>query len=280
MQKVHFHEVGGIDALVDIIGTALCIEYLHIKKITASQLPLGSGFTKCRHGVLPVPVPAVTAILKNIPVYGTQIPYELVTPTGAAIISVLASSFGPMPVMTITKSGYGAGTRDLEAQPNMLRVILGEAQPPQIYDDKIIVVETNIDDMNPEIFGFLMERLFAIGALDVCMLPLYMKKNRPATMVQVLCQPCELEAVIACILRETTTSGVRYYETRRRVLIREKVTLSTSFGPVGVKRIQQSDGSMVCTPEYDQCRQIALAKNIAIKSVFQQIISEIAENKS
>ena len=193
IDKVHFHEVGAIDAIVDIVGAALCVEYLKIEKIMASKLPLGRGFVNCQHGKLPVPAPATLSILKGIPVYGIDIGFETVTPTGAAIVSTLAESFEVFPDMIIEKIGYGAGMSDFDPIPNVLRIVLGmEGIPPPAFKrdcltDTIAVVETSVDDMNPEFFGFVMERLFEDGALDVYWAPVFMKKNRPGTLIQVLC---------------------------------------------------------------------------------------------
>ena len=261
LEKVHFHEVGGLDAIVDI----------------ASRIPLGNGFVSCSHGTLPVPAPATLKILKGVPVYGTDIPHELVTPTGAAIIAVLAESFGKMPDMVVEKSGYGAGKRELESIPNLLRVITGAAGDQQTgclighRQDSIVMVETCIDDMNPEVFSFLMERLFAEGALDVYWVPVFMKKNRPGTMVQVLCRKDQKDAVIACILSETTSSGVRFYDVKRCILEREKITIETVFGSVQAKRIVSPDGSGRVVPEYEVCKKIALEKNIPIRVVYDEI---------
>jgi len=221
---VHFHEVGGIDAIVDIVGTALCINYLNIKKVFSSSIPLGKGFVTCAHGTLPVPAPATIEILKGVPVYGTKIPHELVTPTGAAIIVTLAESYGEMPDMIIEKTGYGAGKRDIESIPNLLRVMTGTdscdetAKRSPHQKDTIVVLETSIDDMNPEVFGFLMDRLFEEGALDVCWIPVFMKKNRPGTKVQVLCRRNRKDVLIDCILSETSSLGVRYYDAQRSML--------------------------------------------------------------
>ena len=279
-EKVHFHETGGIDAIVDIAGTALCIEYLSINKVIASRLPLGTGFVSCRHGILPVPVPATLAILKGIPVYGSGIAFEQVTPTGAAIIATLAESFGDMPEMIIEKTGYGAGKRELESVPNLLRVITGTL-PDVISDtesDTVVVVKTCIDDMNPEIFGFVMDRLFADGALDVYSIPVFMKKNRPGTMLEVLCDRSSQDAVIRRILSETTSLGVRYYEVKRRLLYREHVNIKTSYGVIAVKRIKNPDGGFHMVPEYEVCKKIALEKNIPLKVVYNTIEKEAALN--
>ncbi len=274
LEKVHFHEVGGIDAIVDIAGTALCVEYLGVKKITASRIPLGTGFVSCRHGILPVPAPATLAILKNIPVYGSGIPYELVTPTGAAIIAVLAESFGGMPDMIIQKTGYGAGKHEIESRPNLLRIITGTL--PGNKNERVVVVETCIDDMNPEVFGFMMDRLFEDGALDVYWIPVFMKKNRPGTMVQVLCRENKKTAVIERILSESTSIGVRYYNVQRAVLARKQINVKTTYGTIQAKKIQQLDGSLRIVPEYEVCKKIALEKNIPIRIVYDTIAKEVA----
>ncbi len=271
-EKVHFHETGGIDAIVDIVGTALCVEYLGIETISASTIPLGSGFVTCRHGTLPVPAPATIAILQDVPVVGTGIPHELVTPTGAAIITTLSGSFGPAPEMVVQKTGYGAGKHKLESRPNLLRIITGTLQ--ELKKDRVVIVETCIDDMNPEVFGFLMDRLFDDGALDVYWLPVFMKKNRPGTMVQVLCDENRREAVVHRILSETTSLGVRYYEAHRSVLERKQIEINTRYGMVKAKQIVSPDGSARIVPEYEVCRKIALEKNVPLKIVYETILKE------
>lgn len=280
-EKVHFHEVGGIDALVDIVGTALCMDYLGIDTVIASPIPLGRGFVTCQHGTLPVPAPATLEILKGVPVYGTKVPHELVTPTGAAIVATLAESFQEMPDMIVDKIGYGAGSRELESMPNLLRIITGQAliskktQPGEYQQDTIAVVETCIDDMNPEIYGFLMERLFEKGALDVYWIPIFMKKNRPATMIQVLCSENRLEVMMACILSESSSLGVRYYHTKRRMLDREKIVVNTVYGEIAVKRITELDGSLRIVPEYEICKKIAIAKDLPLRVVYDTIIKSL-----
>jgi len=281
--KVHFHEVGGIDAIVDIVGTALCINYLCIKKVVSSSIPLGKGFVACAHGTLPVPAPATIEILKGIPVYGTKIPHELVTPTGAAIIVTLAESYGEMPDMIIEKTGYGAGKRDIESIPNLLRVITGTDSCRETgrrsahHQDTIVVLETTIDDMNPEIFGFLMDRLFEEGALDVYWIPIFMKKNRPGTMAQVLCRRNRKDALINCILSETSSLGVRYYDAKRCMLPREAVIMKTAYGEIQVKRIVEMGGGVRIVPEYEVCKKIALEKNLPIRMVYDTIIKSLHE---
>ncbi|MFC1567419.1 nickel pincer cofactor biosynthesis protein LarC [Thermodesulfobacteriota bacterium] len=277
IEKVHFHEVGGIDAIVDIVGTALCVDFLKLEKIVSSRIPLGRGFVDCSHGTLPLPAPATLKILKGVPVYGTDIPHELVTPTGAAIIVALAESFGKLPDIIVAATGYGAGKRDLESIPNLLRIITGIAADHQagLRQDTIVMVETCIDDMNPEVFGFLMDRLFAEGALDVYWIPVFMKKNRPGTMVQVLCREDRKEAVMHRILTETTSSGVRFYDVHRRILKREQLVVDTLYGRVQVKRIINPDGSQRLVPEYEVCKKVALEKDIPIRIVYDNIIKSL-----
>ena len=277
-EKVHFHETGGIDAIVDIAGTALCLEYLGIEEVIASRIPLGTGFVSCQHGTLPVPAPATISILKGVPVYGTEIPHELVTPTGAAIITSLADSFENMPDMIVKKTGYGAGKRDLKTIPNLLRIIIGTpANHMSDYQkDRISIVETCIDDMNPEFFGFLMDRLFEEGAIDVYLIPVFMKKNRPGTMIQVLCRKNRKKSIINRILSETTSLGVRYYDVQRAKLARKQINVKTTYGIIEAKEIQQSNGSFRIVPEYEVCKKIALEKNIPIKIVYDTIAKEAA----
>jgi pyridinium-3,5-bisthiocarboxylic acid mononucleotide nickel chelatase len=276
IDNVHFHEVGGVDAIVDIVGTAFCVDFLNLTSISASRIPLGNGFVTCSHGKLPVPAPATLEILKNIPVRGTDIQHELVTPTGAAIIATLATTFDGMPDMQIERIGYGAGKWDMGNIPNLLRIIIG-IKNKETYGrttEWVVVVETCIDDMNPEIFSFLMERLFEDGALDVCWVPVYMKKNRPGTMIQVVCNECSQKKIVDRILMETTTSGVRFYESARYTLDRRIVEIDTSFGRLQAKQITKPDGTNLIVPEYEVCREIAIEKNIPVRVVFETIYRE------
>jgi uncharacterized protein (TIGR00299 family) protein len=273
-EHVHFHEIGGIDAIVDIAGVSLCLDYLGIKTVVASNIRVGTGFVSCEHGTLPVPAPATLEILRGAPVQGTGIPHELVTPTGAAIVVTLAESFGSIPNMTVDKIGYGGGKRDLEATPNVLRIVLGTASSEYLAD-RIVVVETCIDDMNPEFFGFMMDRLFQDGALDVYWVPVFMKKNRPGTQVQVLCRQERKHAVIKRILSESTSLGVRIYDVDRQMLARDSIKINSVFGEVQIKRITGSDGTCSYTPEYEACKRIALEKNIPLKNVYETLLRDL-----
>ena len=282
LDRVHFHEVGGIDAIVDIVGTCLAKAYLGIDTIMASRLPLGQGFVHCAHGTLPVPAPAVLEILKGIPVYSGNQQKELVTPTGAAILAALAKGFVPMPSMEIEKIGYGAGTHELVDQPNALRVVLGAlteedgVQSLPGHTEMLVVVETNIDDMNPEIYGYLMERLLEDGALDVYWIPIQMKKNRPAVMVQVLCSPDKQGAVMTRLLAETTSLGIRHYRVHRTCLPREVLTVQTPFGAMTAKKVTQMDGTDRIVPEFESCRKIALEQSVPLQTVYEAVRSTSA----
>ncbi len=267
VESVHFHELGGIDTIVDIVGAAIGLEWHGIETITASEVPTGKGFVTCAHGTLPVPAPATIALLAGVPTYGTDIPHELVTPTGASILASTANSFGPMPPMVVDRIGYGVGSRELESIPNLLRIILGKKRA-RTDSDRVTIVETNIDDMNPEIYGFLMEQLFVERALDVALTPITMKKNRPGTMVRVICQTADRDRIIHRILLETTATGVRYYEADRVKLPREAADVVTKYGRIRVKRITGPDGRVSITPEYEECKRVALEKGIPIKEVY------------
>ena len=271
--SVHFHEVGAVDSIVDIVGVALCLVDLKIESVSSSPLPLGSGFVDCSHGKLPVPAPATIEILKGIPVYGGVCGGELVTPTGAGIIASLSQGFGPIPDMEIERVGYGSGSRDHKDLPNLLRVLVGkkiEKKTEPGHDD-VCVVETNIDDMNPEIFGYLMEKLFEEEALDVCFSPVMMKKNRPGTKVQVLC-PLEKQPNIArCLFAETSTIGVRYHLVHRHTLKRSISEVTTCFGEIQVKCTTDPDGRKRYSPEYEACKKIALINKVPLKRVYEAV---------
>ncbi len=278
-EDVHFHEVGAVDSIVDIVGAALCLDYFKIKSVSSSALPLGSGFVECSHGRLPVPAPATLEILKGIPVYGGNATGEMVTPTGAGIVATLCEEFGPVPPMQVARVGYGSGTIDRETIPNLLRILIGsrDSHKPRTAVDDICVVETNIDDMNPEICGFVMEKLLADGALDVCFTPVTMKKNRPGIKIEVLCSPEKRESVATFLLTETTTAGVRYTVAARQILERSNLSIQTCFGEVQVKELTDPAGGKRYTPEYDACRKIALDDNIPLQRVYQAVADAIKD---
>ncbi len=271
--NIHFHEVGAVDAIVDMVGAALCSDALGFEKIICSKLPLGRGMIQCAHGTLPSPAPATLEILKNVPVYGVDVDFEFVTPTGAAIIKTLAKAFGIIPEMDISKISYGAGSKELASRPNLLRIITGNASKDS---GQVVMIETNIDNMNPEFYGYIIEKLLAQGALDVCMIPVMMKKNRPGTILQVMCGSALRDHLAAIILSETTTLGVRFYGVERRTLDRRIVEITTPFGPAPAKKIQGIDGNVRIAPEYEWCQHIAHRENIPLHKVYE-MVAKLAE---
>lgn len=275
VDKVHFHEIGAVDTIIDVMGTLLCLRLLNIERVVSSPLNVGSGFVTFSHGKYPVPAPATAEILKSVPIYSTESKGELVTPTGAAIISTVADAFGPMPHMTVSSVGYGAGSRDLE-QPNVLRVFVGDSHGGEdVGSDVVCVIETNIDDMNPQWFDFVLEKLFDRGALDVYFTPVIMKKTRPGVHVTVLCEP-RLEAQMCDILfRETTTLGVRIREERRQKLQRKIVAVETALGTVRVKISERNGEIMNRTPEYEDCKRVAKEKGLPLKRVYELLAAEL-----
>jgi len=269
VQEVHFHELGGLDTIIDVVGAVAGMKYLGIEKVYSSSLPLGKGLVKCSHGTLPVPAPATLELLKGVPVYGSNIEAELVTPTGAAIISTLAENFGQMPPMKIDNIGYGAGQRDLPI-PNLLRVSLGMLK--NAYEEDVVsLIQTNIDDMNPEFYEHIADRLFDEGALDVFLTPIQMKRTRPATMLSVITDEEKTEKILELIFDETTTLGVRISRIKRRKLNRESRKVATKYGEIKVK-IGKLDGMVKnISPSYEECRKIASRLNVPLKKVYQEV---------
>ncbi|HUK87680.1 MAG TPA: nickel pincer cofactor biosynthesis protein LarC [Terriglobales bacterium] len=271
IEKIHFHEVGAADALADIVGAAVGAEALGVDEWVCSPLNLGGGTVECAHGIFPVPAPATLKLLAGASVYSSGVQAELVTPTGAAIVSVLAGRFAPFPAMKIEKSAYGAGTRDLHGQPNVLRLTVGEAQArAETASDLVAVLEANLDDLNPQLFGYVMERALAEGALDVFGAPVQMKKNRPGMLLTVLCRPEDADRLAKLLFTETTTLGVRRREERRQVLRRESVSVETPWGAVRMK-VAHLNGSVAnFAPEYEDCRRIAGEHHLPLKTVMQE----------
>lgn len=267
--KVHFHEVGAVDAIVDIVGSVIGIEMLGITTITSSPINLGSGSIKIAHGILPVPAPATVELLKGIPSYGSSVPFELTTPTGAVIISTLGSSFGPMPQMSVSQVGHGAGGKDIHGQPNVLRIMIGE--PSSAYvEDTSIVIETNIDDMNPQLYEHVIDKLMQQGAHDAYLTPIIMKKGRPAILLSVLTDGVKESAILDTIFRETTSIGVRIQEVGRKKLIREILVIDTAYGKIRVKVSKRGKEILTVTPEYEDCRKIAEEKQVPLKQVIEE----------
>jgi uncharacterized protein (TIGR00299 family) protein len=274
IDNIQFHEVGAVDSIVDVVGAAVGIKHFGIEAVYASRIPLSSGFVTCQHGTLPLPAPATMELLKGKPVYESGIMGELVTPTGAAIITTLTDKFGRMPSMIVTNIGYGVGEKEFEEIPNLLRIILGDDEREKKID-RVTVIETNIDDMNPEIYDFLMERLFEEGAMDVSLSPLQMKKNRPSVLLRVICQEGNKTQLIDTILEESTSFGVRYYEVDRVKTPRRLEEVGTRFGKIKVKIYQNDNGIINVTPEYEDCKRIAKEKKVPLKRVYNEAVKEI-----
>ena len=272
LEKIHFHEVGAVDAIVDIVGAAIGFEALGIQKFACSALNVGGGTAKMAHGVLPVPAPATVKLLLGKPTYSNGVETELVTPTGAAIVATLCDRFGPQPPMTVRSIGYGAGTADLEGQPNVMRLMMGEAAEKAVpgFEEEIAVIEANLDDMNPQIYGYFLERALEAGALDVYTTPVQMKKSRPGTLLTLLCRPADTDPLMALVFRETTTLGARTYRALRRTLPRETVNVHTRYGDVHIKLSRINGSIRHVAPEYEDCRKLAAEKNVPL----QQVISE------
>jgi len=274
LEKIHFHEVGAVDAIIDIVGACIGFSALGIESFACSALNVGGGTAKMAHGVLPVPAPATARLLLDKPTYSNGVQQELVTPTGAAIVATLCSQFGPQPPMSVSTIGYGAGTADLEGQPNVLRLMVGEAaeKRPAAESETIRVLEANLDDMNPQIYGYFLEKALAAGALDVFATPVQMKKNRPGVLVTVLCKPEDEPKFHDMLFAETTTLGVRTYTAERRVLARQWDTVRTSFGEVRIKVARLNGHIQQASPEFEDCRKLAEAKNVPLQRVMDEAI--------
>jgi uncharacterized protein (TIGR00299 family) protein len=275
IEKIHFHEVGAVDAIVDIVCAAVGAEALGVDEIVCSPLNVGGGTVECAHGTFPVPAPATVELLKGAPVFSSGIQAELVTPTGAAIVKTLVTRFAAFPQMTIEKTGYGAGSGDFPRQANVLRLTVGEALPQlasKASQETISVLEANLDDLNPQVFGYVLDRLLEEGALDVFGVPVQMKKNRPGTLLTALCKPEDAAKLEQIIFAETTTLGVRRREEKRQVLARKWRTVSTQWGDVRIK-IASLNGTVTnYAPEYEDCRRIAAERHVPLKSVMQEAV--------
>jgi len=270
IDQVHFHEVGAVDSIVDIIGAAYGVHALGISEVFCSPLPLGRGMMKTAHGSIPVPAPAVLEILEDTPTYGRGIPTEIVTPTGAAVIKSLAASFGNSPPMKLNAIGYGAGTKDLGV-PNLLRIVLGEPLDfPAEAEELANLISTNIDDMNPEFYDYVMERLFDAGAHDVWLTPIQMKKTRPGTVINVLCSPMDATTLKRILLEETSTFGLRTTQVMKKAIEREMMEVETPWGRVRVKVGRESNQVTNISPEFSDCARIAGEYGVPIKEVFQK----------
>ena len=300
IEQIHFHEVGAVDALVDIVCAAVGAEWLAVDEFVCSPLNVGGGTVTCAHGTFPIPAPATVELLRGAPVYSSGLQAELVTPTGAAIVRTLVKRFESFPKMTIEKTGYGAGTRDFSGHANVLRITVGDAfaeaiagegvRAPQasarhasathLSRDSIAVLEANLDDMNPQVFGYLMDRLLEGGALDVFSTPVQMKKNRPGTLLTVLAKPEDTDRLAKIIFAETTTLGVRIREEQRQVLQRRWQSVSTRFGEVRIK-IANLNGTVTSyAPEYEDCRRIAAEQRVPLKLVMQEAVQAYLKSET
>jgi uncharacterized protein (TIGR00299 family) protein len=277
VEKVHFHEVGAVDSIVDIVGAAAGFDQLGIEEFFCSALNVGGGRVQTQHGSLPVPAPATAELLRGAPTYSTGIQRELVTPTGAAIVATVTSRFGPQPQMTVAAVGLGAGSAELAEQPNVLRLFIGEAAARR--DDAgleadIAVLEANLDDMSPQIYGFFAERALQAGALDVFSVPVQMKKNRPGQLITVLCNPADQEKFSDLLFRETTTLGVRQSIVKRRTLQRESLTVQTSLGSIRMKVARLHGHILNFAPEYEDCQKVAAERGVPLKRVLAEATFE------
>jgi len=287
LDKIHFHEIGGLDSIIDITSAVIGIKTLGIEEIYSSALPVGKGFVKCAHGVIPVPAPATLELLKNIPTYSGGIESEMITPTGAGIIGTLAKSFRERPLMKIERTGYGAGEKEFTI-PNLLRVSIGEKilkdehSKDGYVSDEAVLIETNIDDMNPEFYDYIMEKLFSQGALDVFLTPIQMKKNRPAHMFSIVVYEQNLKEILEVLFSESTTLGVRIREIKRLRLAQQNFIAETKYGKIRVKvGIFKGDIKNVA-PEYEDCKKIAKQYKVPLKEVYEETkwsVQQIADKK-
>ncbi len=271
VERIHFHEVGAVDAIVDIVGACVLLDYLGVDRVVCSPLPMGHGFIDCAHGTIPLPAPAVMEVLQGTPVYNVDVEGELVTPTGAAIVKTLATSFGPMPSMKVNAVGYGSGKKRFGNRPNLLRIVIGDEVAAEnsafANSDTVVLIEANIDDMNPQFFEPAMEMLFANGALDAFHEPIQMKKGRPATRLSVLAKPDDVERLSEIVFRHTTSIGVRYQELKRFCLDRKWESVDTKFGTVRVK-LGLLHGEIVnFMPEFEDVKSVATSSGQSVQAV-------------
>jgi uncharacterized protein (TIGR00299 family) protein len=278
-EDVHFHEIGAADSIIDIVGASIGLHLLDIQKVVSSPLPLSRGFVQCQHGMLPLPAPATLALLKDTPVYDSGQQREMVTPTGAAILTTICSSYGGFPPMVIASTGYGVGRHPEDHPPNLLRVVLGQTTV-EVVKEKLLMVETSIDDMNPELYGHLMDQLLNGGALDVNILPAQMKKNRPGQLLRVLVPEGLRETLLQILFSETTTLGVRIQGVERFSLPRHTIQVETSFGNLPVKVAGKPKGDFAFAPEYDACQRAARKHQVPLRQVYEEAIFRAKEGQS
>lgn len=278
LERVHFHEVGALDSIADIVGAAVGLDLLGVERFTSAPVPTGTGTVKCAHGIMPVPTPATLELLKGVPLAASSVQFELTTPTGAAILTSVVSEYTASPAMTVERIGHGAGTKDFLDRANILRLMVGTSQAlgPQSVgiregeSDTAMVLETNLDDISPEVLAFCTERLFAVGALDVFVVPGQMKKGRPGFLVSVICEPAKVAEVEATLFRETGTFGIRRHTSERTKLKREAIVVETPWGPVKAKRGWRA-GFEIVTPEYEDCARVAREHNVSLRDVYAAV---------
>jgi len=265
--EIHFHEVGAVDSIIDIVGSVVGMYLLGIEKLFVSRIPVGKGIITSAHGKIPLPSPATIALLEGVPIYDSGQEVEMITPTGAALITSLCSSFGPMPSMIVERVGYGVGSRTLADKPNLLRILIGNDIDKQ-RSETVVVLESNLDDMSPELLGYLMDRLFNAGAKDVTFSHIQMKKNRPGTQLQVIGQPEDKDKLSSIIFKESTTLGIRFNYSQRSILTRGELVVESPWGKMRVKKVMNQDGETALLPEYEECRRVAKANNLALRDVY------------
>jgi uncharacterized protein (TIGR00299 family) protein len=268
MEEIHFHELGGLDSIVDIVGSVWGLQQLGIEKIHVSKVNVGAGFVRCEHGILPVPAPATLTLMEGKPIYSSGVEKELLTPTGAAILTTLGSHFGSMPPLHVERVGYGAGRDDLP-HPNLLRLIIGSSDSTS-ENEKVVIIETNIDDMNPQFYDYIMEKLLAMNVLEVFLTPILMKKNRPGTLLTVIGPSKNRPAITEFLLKETTTLGLRWHEEERAKAERETLTKETPYGKIRFKLARWEGRVVNISPEYEDCKRLALKEGIPLKDVFEE----------
>ena len=274
LERVHFHEVGALDSIADIVGAAVGLDLLGVERFTSSPVPTGTGTVKAAHGIMPVPTPGTLQLLKGVPLAASKVEFELTTPTGAAILTSVVTAYTSSPEMTVERIGHGAGTKDFIDRPNILRLMVGRSEPERqrgAEADTVAVLETNLDDLSPEVIAYATERLFAAGALDVFVVQGQMKKGRPGFMLSVICEPAKVPELEAILFRESGTFGIRKHSAERSKLQREAITVETPWGPVKAKRGWRADGFSIVTPEYEDCARLAREKGVPLRDVYAAV---------